>query len=438
MGRLQRAQAERLLQSVVGLAKVQGMYPEGHTAEDRARKGLAEVLREVLPGGEALLVGCRDGYLVVGDVPFIGTAGSAQDLERWLTARDIEGVTLHPGVQAQEVGRFCRWVRSPEPGTWAGDRIELTRLARGQETWQKGLKAYRDAMGAVQEVYEALAQGRTPGAEAGRESVRDLAALLEESPSVVQGLSLIKDYDQYTYHHSVNVCLLSLRIGHQWELSPGELETLGVGGLFHDIGKTRTPAEVVRKAGPLTREEWECMMQHPALGRELVAQMTPLPAESVLLVYEHHMHHDGGGYPRRPSGYRVQPLSSVIAVADVCDAMTSHRSYNRPLSLPGAVRELGNLRGKTLDPAAVDVLLAVLGPLPLGTLVRLVSGELGLVVAVSDADGGVAVRVVRTAAGEDLGPSAGPIRRLASPQGLHAVDPLLCPVNPVEVLQHGT
>ena len=105
MGRLQRAQAERLLQSVVGLAKVQGMYPEGHTAEDRARKGLAEVLREVLPGGEGLLLGCRDGYLVVGDVPFIGAAGSAQDLERWLTAREIEVLEMvADGKTSREIG----------------------------------------------------------------------------------------------------------------------------------------------------------------------------------------------------------------------------------------------------------------------------------------------------------------------------------------------
>ncbi|MDF1551472.1 MAG: HD domain-containing protein [Deferrisomatales bacterium] len=433
-----RTVAERLLQALVGLVKVQALYPEGHGAEARARKTLAEVLHQVLGGGESLLLGCRDGYLVVGDVPFIGDGGSAAEVVAWLDARGAEGVTLRPGVRAEEVAAFCRWLRNAGPDPWQGERLVLTRLARGKEEWQKGLKAYRKALDAVQEVYEDLAEGRHPDPTRGRESVREFSALLQESPEVIQGLSLIKDYDRYTYHHSVNVCLLALRVGQQWRLSAHELETLGMGGLFHDIGKTRTPAAVVRKAGPLTAQEWAAMCRHPEQGRELVEEMALLPPDSTLLVYEHHMHHNGGGYPGRAPGYRVHPLSSVISVSDVCDAMTSHRSYNRPLSLPGAMQQLEQLRGKTLDPAAVDMLLAVLGPVPLGAVVRLPSGELGVVVAVSGEDEAVAVRVVRTTTGEELDPATGPVLHLGSGRDLHPVDPLAHRISPVEVLQHGS
>jgi len=434
--RLLRSAAEQLLQAIVGLTKVQALYPEGHSAAARARRNLADVLQHTV-GAAPLLLGCRDGYLVVGEVPFMGEGGNAAELVAWLTARDAEAVTLRPGVRADEVAAFCRWLRSAEPAPWQGEHVVLTRLARGREAWQKGLQSYRKALDSVQEVYESLAAGQQPDPSAGQESVREFRHLLDDSPEVIQGLSLIKDYDRYTYHHSVNVCLLALRVGNQWQLSPQDLETLGMGGLLHDIGKTRTPSGLVRKAGPLTQQEWAVMCRHPVHGRDVVEQMDLLPPVSTLLVYEHHMHHDGGGYPERPAGYRVHPLSTVIAVSDTCDAMTSHRSYNRPLSLPGAMQQLEKLRGRTLDPAAVDMLLAVLGPVPLGAVVRLPSGELGVVVSVSAEEESVKVRVVRTAAGQELDPTSGPVVHVGTPLSLHPVDPLVHRINPVEVLRHG-
>jgi putative nucleotidyltransferase with HDIG domain len=251
----------------------------------------------------------------------------------------------------------------------------------------------------------------------------------------MRGLVLIKDYDQYTLHHSVNVCLYSLGIGRQLGLGSAELECLGVGGLFHDIGKTRTPAEVVRKPAGLSSHEWSLIWRHPEHGRDILQEMKGLPKLTVQLVYEHHMRYDGGGYPTREADYSPCSLSALITVADVYDAMTTHRPYSAPLPLPEAAQTLLQLRGSHFEPKALDAFLAVVGRVPVGSVVRLATGEVAVVSRLHPTGDVAEVRVVIDPSGGRQSPETCAAREAKPPEVVRPVNPLAHGIDPVEILR---
>lgn len=397
-GRLTRPDADALLKAVHALFRARALYPAGHGAVQKSAESLDRLLRQVFSTPEPLLLGLADGYLVAGGVAFLGDNVPARELAQRFDARGIEGVLIHRGARSVDLALLLEWLRAGEAQTWENPHITLTPLSRDREAWARGRRLHRDAVEAVEGVCREVDEGRIPDPTRARECVAGFARLLDENPTLVSALTLLKDYDQYTYFHSVNVCVLSLGIGRQMALSPADLERVGLGGLFHDIGKTRTPVEVIRKPGRLSNNEFSLVRWHPVYGKDILDQMTGLPAAVPRLVYEHHMRFDGGGYPVRPGGDPLHPLSQVISVSDVYDAMTTHRSYCAPLPLPAAIQALAAGGGTHLAPDALQAFLSMMGPLPVGSLVRLATGEVAVVTKVGDEG---AVREVRMASSSD-------------------------------------
>jgi len=432
--RLSRGQAEAFLRVVAGLVKAQALYPSGHTAVDRAVASAGEMLGGIFAEKRPVLVGTADGYLVVGDQPFLEPTPQSQAISGWLEQRGLEAIVFEDRARAADVALFCRWLRSDTPEPWPGGAVSVTRLDRQGSGWEKGVRAYREAVGALEEAYQEAEAGRIPDAGRARETVGVFVGLVTENPVVVRGLTLLKDYDRYTYHHSVNVCLHSLGIARHSGLPSSDLMCLGLGALFHDIGKTRTPPEIVRKVTKLSSSEWSVIWRHPEYGREILQEIGEVPPLTPRVVYEHHMQFDGGGYPSRPPEYSQHPLSQVVTVADVYDAMTSHRPYKAPLPLPEAVERMVPLRGSHFAPQAFDAFLAVVGRVPVGSTVRLATGEVGVVTA---AKGGEVseVRVVLGPGGERLALN-GSIPRSVNPgEVVRWVDPLAHGIDSFKVLR---
>ncbi|GAB4281007.1 MAG: HD domain-containing protein [Deferrisomatales bacterium] len=432
-GRLGRAAAEALLKALSALGAARRLYPPGHGATRRARQALAQVVEAVFARAEPVLVAESDGYLVVGDLPFLDTTPQAGELLGQLRQRGVEGFILHPGVCAADVERFYGWLCGDGAEPWEDPFVSVTRVRRDEEVWRRARQAYGTAVEALEEAYREVQGGRIPDGRVARACVRTFAELLAESPSVLGGLALIKDYDRYTFHHSVNVCLLALGLGRRLRIAEGELEALGIGALLHDIGKTRTPPELVRKAGRLSAREWEVMCRHPELGRELVGAMGGIPPPAPRVVHEHHMRLDGGGYPARPPGHKLCALTPLVTAADVYDAMTTHRPYSKPVALPEAVRTVAGLRGTQLDSRTVEAFLSVVGRIPVGSTVRLRSGEVAVVSRLGASGEPEEAIVVVGADGTRRAPAAG--RRPLRPEDIAGwVDPLVHGVDPVGVV----
>ncbi len=203
---------------------------------------------------------------------------------------------------------------------------------------------------------------------------------LLENKHVMINIIDIKSFDEYTYHHSVNVCVLSLVIGIAVGLSKEELSNLGVAGLLHDIGKVFINQDLLNKVDPLTREEFDIMKEHSMSGYKYIKTKFEFPYQSNIGVLHHHEKYDGTGYPQSKVGEEISLFGRIIAIADVYDALTSNRSYKKALLASEAMEYIMGGAGAHFDFELVNVFVRKVAAYPLGTCIRLSNGIRGIVV----------------------------------------------------------
>ena len=213
-----------------------------------------------------------------------------------------------------------------------------------------------------------------------RPIVQELIETLGEDPSALLAVSSLKSFDNYLFNHSMNVCILALCMGIYFKLDQSTMVDIGTGALLHDIGKIRIPIEILNKSGPLNEEEWRMIKQHPVEGVKMILHSryaTELPA---LIIYGHHRRIGGNkGYPVMSRDLKINPFVAIVSVCDTYDAMTTNRPYNSLYMPSGAIAEIKKLAGDYFDPEVVGFFEKVLGAYPIGTLVKLDTGEVGIV-----------------------------------------------------------
>lgn len=205
-----------------------------------------------------------------------------------------------------------------------------------------------------------------------------LMSLVDREKLLFQIIDL-RDYDNYTCMHSLNVGILSVLIGMQLELPRGNLSQLAMCGLLHDLGKLDVPLEIINKPGPLTEEEFEVMQEHPLSGVQRLRSGTMFPATVVQGVRCHHEKLDGTGYPEHLAGNRISLYGRIVAVADVFDAMSSSRPYREAWSADRIIDYMLSRSGAHFDPALLQAFLQTVAAYPVGSMVRLSDGRAGIV-----------------------------------------------------------
>jgi HD-GYP domain-containing protein (c-di-GMP phosphodiesterase class II) len=214
-------------------------------------------------------------------------------------------------------------------------------------------------------------------------------------------------FDEQTFLHSVNVCVLATALGQRLGLNRRELSELGVAAFFHDLGKMTVPKQVLNKPGTFTPTEWRIVQTHPLEGvRTLLGSgdLSPLAIKVMLVSLEHHMRYDLSGYPRVDDNWEIGVASRIVSIADCYDAMTSHRAYEDERLIPHRVMlHMMARSGKNFDPVLMRLFVNLMGLYPVGSLVELVGGELGVVVATDPQDPATpVVRMVRDSAGTEI------------------------------------
>jgi HD-GYP domain-containing protein (c-di-GMP phosphodiesterase class II) len=214
----------------------------------------------------------------------------------------------------------------------------------------------------------------------------------------------LRDYDEYTFTHSVNVCIFSVALGRRLGFTRAQLYELGLAGLFHDLGKSRVPLSVLNKSSGMMPEDWRELEKHPWLGVLALCEMSAqqeLPYRAMIAAYEHHMKVDLSGYPRPLRPRRLSILSKIVAVADGFDAATSTRVYQRsPMAPPDVLRGMRERPQLGFDPVVVKAFLNLTGAYPVGTLVVLDTSELALVHSTSPDPRALSRPVVRIVSDE--------------------------------------
>lgn len=244
-------------------------------------------------------------------------------------------------------------------------------------------KAYFNAVSFTRGVVTKIKSGEKVNIKKAKRVVESMVDLILEQEQLILGMTAIKDYDEYTYHHSVNVSILSVALGQRLGMSKKALTELGMIALFHDIGKTEIPIEILNKPTNFTDEEWKIMKRHPYWGVRAILRLRgfdPLTIKSAIVAFEHHMFYDHSGYPSLRNNSELDFYSKIISIADQYDGMTSARVYSRiPMPPDRALSMMMERAGTQLDPILFKFFINMIGVFPVGTLVMLDSRELGLV-----------------------------------------------------------
>ncbi len=252
----------------------------------------------------------------------------------------------------------------------AEDGAESDRRRAGQN--------FRNALQGTRSLIAHASRTGRPALHRARRLVQPIVdSILKDEFSII-GLTAMKNHDEYTYAHCVNVSVLSISMGQALGLPRQALANLGVAALLHDLGKLMVPAEVLQKPGKLAPDEWERIQRHPLDGVRMISRLPglmPLTLDCMRAAFQHHMNADRSGYPRVQGGGTQAVLSRIVTVADLFDALTSHRAYReRPFTGFEALRFVLNQRRQQLDPGVVWALIKTVGLYPAGTVMLTESG----------------------------------------------------------------
>jgi putative nucleotidyltransferase with HDIG domain len=244
-------------------------------------------------------------------------------------------------------------------------------------------EVYFKSISLVKEVIESINQQKALNIRKAKRLMQNAVNAIMQDESTLLGLANIKNYDEYTFNHSVNVAIYAIALGQRIGIPKKHLSNLGMAGLFHDIGKTKIPKEILNKSGKLSSQEWTMMRAHPLVGAEIVMRMKEWGELSTRLIdaaFEHHLKYDLTGYPRLTRKRKITLFGRIVTIADFYDALVRPRVYNRfPYVSEKILGLMLERSGKDFDPAIVKVFINMIGIFPLGTLVLLNTNEMGIV-----------------------------------------------------------
>lgn len=240
-------------------------------------------------------------------------------------------------------------------------------------------KTLANANKVLRDTFKSLAASGRLNLKAIKFQIDNIIDELLQNKSLTIGLEDIRDYDSYTYQHSVSVCILALIIGIRKGYNREKLRTLGIGAILHDIGKITVPQKILNKTGSLDNFEWEIIKKHPWEGFNIIKNSQEVSLFSAHIALQHHEHLNGSGYPQGLTGGKIHELAQIVAVADIFDALVSDRPYRMGYSNDEALQILYDESKTKINIEYIDLLAEHIIPYPPGTLVVLSTGDIAIV-----------------------------------------------------------
>ncbi len=252
------------------------------------------------------------------------------------------------------------------------------------EELQQAARICQQARQAVTTMFQEARMGRAVDVDGAQALVEEISSSVSRNASALISLARLKTADTYTFMHSVAVCAMMMALGRELGLDAAQIRSAGVAGLLHDIGKALVPLEVLNKAGSLTPAEIAVVRRHPQLGHNLLRKGTGVDPAALDVCLHHHEKANGSGYPERLQREGISLMSRMGAVCDVYDAITSNRPYKLGWDPAESMRLMGQWVGEHFDHDVFQAFSRSLGIYPVGSLVRLASGTLAVVVEQSE------------------------------------------------------
>ena len=246
-------------------------------------------------------------------------------------------------------------------------------------------KAYSKALDTSKALVAACRMNQRIEVNEVQENIDEIVESVSRNRDALTALIKLRHFDDYTYTHSLNVSVLSISSGKALGLSDQDLKILGMGTMFHDLGKIRIPDKILNKPGKLTDEEFEIMRNHAALSADIITEQNLNVNDQVIQVARyHHERIDGSGYPDHLKGDQIPPLATICGLSDVYDALTSDRVYHKGMPPHEALKFIYGLRGTHFQPDWVDRFVQSVGIYPPGTIIELNTGHKAVVIEVNN------------------------------------------------------
>jgi len=234
---------------------------------------------------------------------------------------------------------------------------------------------------AIAEIMDDVHLGKKISITRVKQAVGGMVESIVRNPDAFAWLAQLKNKDSYTYSHCLDTCALGLIFGRHLGISKEELKVLGTGTLLLDIGKMRMPAELLEKPGKLTEKEFQIMKTHVGHSVEIMRGRKAMPAAAIEMAATHHERHNGEGYPLNLMGKEIPIFGKIAGIVDCYDAVTSDRVYRSAISPHKALRMLYAGNDKDFQAALVEQFIQCIGIYPVGGLVELSTGEIGIVLS---------------------------------------------------------
>jgi HD-GYP domain-containing protein (c-di-GMP phosphodiesterase class II) len=399
----QAHQIRDLINQLAVIIKTAQVYDLTNSTVQNALARMAELINDFVFSHDVLAIDLVGDYFYVNETR---ARYSTQHMVNFdylvdqFKAHDLGTLTVEGRVIVEDLATFLRAfilsTGSKDPFRMLSDglssvealRIGPFRVAKDRDAddldMRKQVKrTYFNAVSYIKGVMNQMKTGEKTGMKRAKRIIESVVDRMLDDENLLLGMTAIKDYDEYTYHHSVNVSILAIALGQRLGLTKAELRELGLVALFHDIGKIEVPPEILNKPSELTDDEWEIMRRHPFWGLETILKLKRLDRSSIraaITAVEHHITIGLGGYPRVSPTHEIDIYSRIVMIADRYDAMTSARVYSRTAMAPEkALQLIAKDAGITVDPLLTKIFVRMIGLFPIGTLVLLDTGELGLV-----------------------------------------------------------
>ncbi len=409
--------ADELLRRFASALRGAQLYAPGHPLVARNTAAFAETVSLVIGQQKSITLGLVGGEFIVGDVPLPRASGTMGELLRRLQRLGIERIVLDREVTPEEIwalviafARTDQRHAPNEPLTLPSlphvhvGRIQVEQRVEASLADMSAIRAtYQEATSIAERLFQQSGLEGRPDPSAARGMVDTLAQAVAQNRTALIALTALKHYDNYTFTHMVNVSILTMAQARSLGIDGTLLREFGIAGLMHDIGKVRTPSDILNKPDKLTDAEFDIMKRHVVDGAEILRRTPEMPSMAPVVAFEHHLRRDGTGYPSGVTRDTLNLATTLCSISDVYDAMRSQRKYQQtfPTDRIRAVLEKNN--GQYFDEHLVRRFVQLIGIYPPGNLVRLDTGEIAVVLKVNAADPHKPrVRVVSSAAGDRL------------------------------------
>ena len=400
MSTSQRARfADDLVRKLAAAFRGAQLYAPNHPLVTRSIAALNDTLTLVHASTPSIAIGIVGDELVVGDIPVPRAAENMGELMRRLQQAGIERIVIDRGVELDELSRLVQTVGRSEtvaPGKTRSDEVaaalaKLPHIRVGRLQVEQRVDAavgdiatirrlYDDAVSLAGTLWESAKTEGIPDADAARGMVDNLAQAVAQNRTALLALTALKNSDNYTFTHMVNVSLLTMGQARGLGIEGPLLREFGLSALMHDIGKVRTPTEVLNKPDKLTDDEFTIMKKHTVDGAEILRRTPEMPALAPVVAFEHHLRVDGTGYPHGVKRNGLNLGTMLCGIADVYDAMRSQRAYQQAFPTDRILAVLQRNDGTQFDQNLVRRFAQLVGIYPAGNLVRLDTGEIAVVV----------------------------------------------------------